>query len=193
MIHLSKFEKFNESNFFKKLIDERKKDKILSKADIQLRRHLSKYLLKKFSFQYLAHVWTGPHKNYKEVDVADFEFIDVMVQPRYNWETNRVNGFLLYLYFVDRYNDKICFHFEDNSPTEKKIDLEYAKPWETKFNNSFNASYVDDPDVIDYNDMSRYPTKKGGGAIYLVPNEYKTFEFLKDVKETLEMITDSLK
>jgi hypothetical protein len=193
MNHLEGFEKFNESNFFKRIIEERKKDKILTKADIQLRKHLKKYFLKKFSFQYSVHVWKSKHENYQEIDVADFEFIDLMIQPRFDWDTDKVEEFFLYLFFIDKYGDKISFHFDMNSPTEKIIDLEYVKPWEMKFENSFNASYVDEEDNINYDDPSRYPTRKGGGAMYLVPNEYKTYEFLKDIKSVLEMINDNFK
>ena len=122
--------KFNESNFFKKLRKERKEDQILRKADNQLKIHLKKYLLKKYSFQYGVVIWKGPHENYEEIDVYDFEFIDIMVQPRYDWNSGKVTNFFLYLYFVDKDGDKFAMYIENDSPTERQGNLEYMKPWD---------------------------------------------------------------
>ena len=189
MNHLCKFDKLNENGFFKKLKEERSKDEILKKADKEIKKHLNKYLNEDYPFQYSVYVWKGPHENYQEIDVADFKFVNIMVHPRWDWNTGKVTELYLYLYFIDRYDDEIVMPFEKNSPTEKKLDLEYCKPWDNRDETSFTAVYSDDEgDDIDYDDKSRYPTRKGGGAMNLVPADYKTTEFLKEVKSTLDMI-----
>jgi len=180
--------KFNEGNFWNKLKKERKEDKVLLQADEEIKKHLNKYLNNDYSFQYSVYVWKGPHENYQEIDVADFKFINIMVAPRYDWNSGKVTEFFLYLYFIDRYGDEIVVPFEKNSPTEKKIDLEYCKPWDKKLDTVLVASYVDVEDEIDYSDESRYPSRKGGGAMNLVPNSYETMNFLSEIKNTLEMI-----
>jgi len=192
MNRLDNFKMF-ESSFFKKQKEKRKQDEVLKKADNQLKEHLKNYMNSDHLFQYSVYVWKSPHENYLEVDIADFKFINIMIEPRYDWNSGKVTDFFLYLYFIDRYGDEIAVHYEMDSPTEKTINLEYAKPWELKPNNSLNASYVDDNDgkEIDYQDMSRYPTRKGGGAMYLVPGDYKTIQFLNEIKSALQMINDS--
>lgn len=72
MKYMNGFEKFNEGNFWKDRQERRKKDKMLKKAEIEIKKHLKKFLLKEFEFQYSTYVWTGPHSNYLEIDVADF-------------------------------------------------------------------------------------------------------------------------
>jgi len=192
MNRLDNFKMF-ESSFFKKQKEEREQDEVLKQADNQLKEHLKNYMNSDYPFQYSVYVWKGPHENYLEVDIADFKFVNIMIQPRYDWNTSKVTDFFLYLYFIDRYGDEIAVHYEMDSPTEKTIDLEYAKPWDLKSENSLRGSYVDnDGDKIDYQDMSRYPTRKGGGAMDLVPGDYKTIEFLKEVKASLEMINDTI-
>lgn len=189
MDRLDDFKMF-ESSFFKKMKEERKQDEILNQADDQLKEHLKSYMNINYPFQYSVHVWKGPHENYLEVDIADFKFIDIMIQPRSDWNTGKVTDFFLYLYFIDRYGDEIAIHYETDSPTEKTIDLEYAKPWDRKPDNVLSASYVDVEDDIDYTDISRYPTRKGGG-MDLVPADYKTIQFLSEIKAALELINDS--
>jgi len=193
MNRLDDFKLF-ESSFFKKQKEEREQDEILKQADNQLKEHLKNYMNENYPFQYSVPVWKGPHENYIEVDIADFKFVNIMIQPRYDWNTSKVTDFFLYLYFIDRYGDEVATYYEMDSPTEKSIDLEYAKPWDLTAENSLRTSYVDDNDgkEIDYQDMSRYPTRKGGGAMDLVPADYKTIQFLKEVKAALGMINDSI-
>jgi len=191
MKHINNFDSFNESSFFRNLKKERKDDKMLSNADNQLKLHLKKYLLKKFSFQYDVVIWKSPSTNYEEIDVYDFEFIDLMIQPRYDWDSGRVTDFFLYLYFVDKDGDKFAMYITDKTPVERMGNLEYMKPWD-KNDNAIQGNYTDsDKDDIDLNNEKHYPRKNGW--LDLVPNEYKTTEFLKEVKSTLEMINDSIK
>ena len=78
--------------------------------------------------------------------------------------------------------------FDLKSPTDKKGDLEYnIEPWE-KNDKCLHGDYMDQPDHSekDYKDSKKYPRKNGW--IDLVPNEYKTTEFLKEVRSTLEMV-----
>lgn len=185
MKHIDNFKVF-ESKFWDKLKQDRKNDKILQRADIDLKLHLKKYLLKKFSFQYSLYIWKSNNENYEEIDVNDFEFIDIMVQP-YFGESEMVEKFFLYLYFVDKDGDKIAVYFTDSSPTEKLCDLDYAKPLE-KNGKVLDGDYTEQPDLDkkDYKNEKIYPLKNS--TIDLVPADYNTIQFLKDVKDALNMI-----
>ena len=192
MKYLSKFDKLNEGGFFKKLKKERSKDLVLKKADEEIKKHLNRFLNQDYPFQYSVYVWKSNSENYQEIDIADFKLVNIMVHPRYDWDTGKVTEFFLYLYFIDRYDDEVVTAFEPNSPTEKMLDLEYCKPWDKKTETSFSATYADDDDDIDYNDPTRYPTRKGGGAMDLVPADYKTYQLLSEIKSTLEIINSQI-
>lgn len=184
MNHIKNFKSF-EGKFWNKLKSESKEDKILKKANIEIKRHLSKYLLKKFPFQYSVYIWKSNHENYEEIDVSDFEFIDIMVQPYYGTPP----GVFFYLIFVDKDGEKIAVDFDKKSPTENLGNLEYMKPWD-KSKMALKGSYMEQPDreKEDYDNPKNYPFKNGW--VDLIPIDYKTITFLKEVKSILEMIND---
>lgn len=183
-----------ETSFFGRMFNKRKEDKNLKKIDNVVKEALKQHINKDFSFQYSVYVWKSKSENYKEIDVADFKLYDILVEPTYAGFSGGVNGIALYMFFTDRYGDKIAFHYGEDSPTTKDIDLEYSKPWDQTLKNVLNASYVDfDSDDVDYNDPSRYPTRKGGGAIILVPNDYNTIKFLESAKELINQFDEQIK
>lgn len=145
-------------------------------------------------FQYSVYVWKSKSENYVEVDVANFKFVDIEIEPRYNLENDNIEESFFSLYFIDRYGDKIKVYFDNTSPTQNKIDLEYAKPWDKKPEVCLSARYADDedkhPDEINYDDPSRYPSRKGGGVIDLVPSDYVAVQLLSTIKGILEQIND---
>ena len=181
--------KFNEGKFWDKMRFNHRIDKNLKKADIEVKKHLKKYLLKKFPFQYAVYIWKSNHENYEEIDVYDFEFIDLMVQQYFGDE---VPSFYLYLVFVDKDGDKFAVDFAEHDPTERIGNLEYMKPWE-RGKNALRGAYMDQPDLEekDYKSDKIYPNKNG--SINLIPNSYETTEFLKDIKSTLKMINQQFK
>jgi hypothetical protein len=187
MNHIDNFKTF-EGNFWDKLKGESKEDKMLRKANIEIKRHLSKYLLKKFPFQYAVYIWKSNSENYEEIDVSDFEFIDIMAQPYYG----KPPGVFFYLIFVDKDGEKIAVDFNQKSPTERLGNLEYLKPWE-KSKMALKGNYMEQPDwgKEDFDNPDNYPHKNSW--IDLVPADYKTVSFLKEVKSILEIVNDQVK
>jgi len=189
MNRIDNFKTF-EGKFWDKNKYQRKRNKVLRQGDILIKRELKKYLLKKFSFQYSVYIWKGNHENYEEIDVSDFELIDIYLEHQFTWTSDKSVGVFIYLIFVDKDGEKIAVHFNDKTPTEKMGDLEYdIKPWE-KNEKVLRGDYMDHPDYEkeDFEGDKIYPRKNGW--IDLVPNEYKTTEFLKEVKSILEMVND---
>ena len=189
MNRIDNFKTF-EGKFWDKNTYQRKRNKVLREGDILIKQLLKKYLLNKFSFQYAVYIWKSNHENYEEIDVADFELIDIYLEHQFTWTSDKSVGVFIYLIFVDKDGDKIAVHFIDKTPTEKMGNLEYdIKPWE-KNEKTLHGDYMDHPDYEkeDFEGDKIYPRKNGW--IDLVPNEYKTTEFLKEVKSILEMLND---
>jgi hypothetical protein len=213
MKHINNFDTYNEGlldEFNKENEKETKEDRIkrqkkynehkrsvrkqLKKADDQIRKELGSKLNKNYLFQYGVYVWKSNNENYEEIDVADFKFVDIQIEPRYNWDNDNVEEVFFSLFFTDRDGENISVYFDKTSPTQNKIDLEYAKPWEKKHESCLKASYTKDADKhtdeMEFDNPKSYPRKSEWFDI--VPNDYAATQLLSTIKGVLEQINDSI-
>lgn len=187
-----------ESDKLDKELEEKKRkqeeaERLDKEADEQvekgLKQHFKDFFGKKYKFQYEQTIWTTKHSNYPEIDVVDFTFNGMKPEYRFDWDTEKITGLYLTLSFTDRYDKVVEVYFDEKSPTEKLLDLEYCKPWDKKFTVILHGNYKEKTD-IDYDDESSYPHRTD--YMDLVPAEYSTYNLLKEVqfflKETNKLI-----
>ena len=162
-------------NDYKNFLNEDKK------SDVSLDEYITHFLNKKFKFQYCEIVWKSGGGNYKEIDTADFVFKSANIEPRVDWKSDKVVGVYLIINLIDRYGDELQVYFDTTSPTTNKVDLEYAKPWETNYETILVGNHRNRKD------------KTKGDRVQLVPVEYKTTEMLEELKSILEELNDQIK
>jgi hypothetical protein len=176
----------------KKLKEISKQNKLIRRAeskdmDDELNKTLKQYIDKDYSFQYSQYVWKSNNSNYEEIDVADFIFKGINVEPSYDLNSDIVKKVFFILNFIDRYGNLIEVPLFEYTPINKIVDLEYANLAE-RSNKVMRGNFDDDD--IDYDDPSSYP--KRHCSIDLVPNDYKTIELLKEIKFLLKEINENL-
>lgn len=169
----------------------KKKRADFKEADDKLNELLKSYIGKKYKFQYSQFVWKSKSENYNEIDTTDFLFTGINIEPRYDWNSNKMVAAYFTLNFTDRYNNNVEVVFEEDSPTENKIDLEYAKPWELKRDIALRGTYDYKLSGFDYDNPDNYPHRNI--SVELVPNDYKTVTLLQEIKNILQGVNDTIK
>jgi hypothetical protein len=169
---------------------DKKEKEAFDKLHKELNEHLKDYLNKKYKFQYQQIVWKSQNSNYPEIDVADFTFNELKAD--YRMGLGKGDGMDMYfmLRFTDRYNKVVEIMFDENSPTEKKLDLEYCKPWDMKSSTILMGNYVDKTD-IDYDNPKSYPHK--ADYMELVPAAYDTYNLLGELKTLIVQANELIK
>jgi hypothetical protein len=173
----------------RKEMDEKEKE-AFDKLQQGLNEHLKDYLNKKYKFQYQQIIWKSQNSNYPEIDVVDFIFNDV--KAHYRGGLSEADGMDMYfmLYFTDRYNKVVEIMFDEKSPTDKKLDLEYCKPWDMKSSTILTGNYVDKTN-IDYDNPKSYPHK--ADYMNLVPASYDTYNLLGELKTLIIAANELIK
>ena len=178
-----------------KLIDaEHEENKKKQRADFKdtddkLNELLKNFIRQKYKFQYSQYVWKSKHENYKEIDTTDFLFNGINLEPRFDWNSNKMVGAYFTLNFIDRYNNGVEVIFEEDSPTENKIDLEYSKPWELR-DKSLRGTYDYKLSGFNYDNPDNYPHRNV--SVDLVPADYKTITLLQEIKGILQEVNDTI-
>lgn len=159
-------------------------------TDDALNIALKSFIGQKYKFQYSQYVWKSKSENYPEIDVADFTFNGINTEPRFDWDSGKMTEVFFSLNFTDRYNHNIEIYFDEKSPTDKQIDLEYSKPWELR-DKSLRGDYGVGLSSIDYDDPNSYPNRHGN--VDMVPAEYKTNTLLQEIKSILQQANETIK
>jgi len=165
-------------------------EEALSKLNQELQQHLEPFLNKKFKFQYEQIVWKSNSSNFREIDIADFTFNGLEPDLRTDWNTNKITDLFLTLHLTDRYNKVVEVWFDEKSPTEKLLDLEYCKPWDKNFSTILHGNYQDKQE-IDYKNPDSFPHK--ADYMDLVPAEYNTYNLLKELKFFVEQANEHIR
>ncbi len=170
----------------------RKANKALTEAENQINNHISKFINKKYGFQYSVVVWKSKNSNYTEIDHDQLTFNGVEIEPTYYSNSDIATGAFFYLKFTDKNNDEVSIYFPSDAITQNEIDLEYAKPWDLskKALRGDVADKEEDLDKIDYDDPNRYPNRDS--HFVYVPSEYKTIELLTELKELLQSLNEQI-
>lgn len=170
----------------------RNANKALLKAESEMNKHISKFINKKYGFQYSVVIWTSKSSNYKEIDHEQLTFNGLQIEATYYNNSDVPTGAFFYLSFTNKDNDEVLIYFPDDAITQNEIDLEYAKPWD--FEKTLRGDVGDkeiDIDKTDFSDPSRYPNR--GTHFNFVPSEYSTIELLTELKGLLQQINDQVK
>lgn len=160
------------------------------KINNQINNLLKHFINQKFKFQYEQIIWKSHNSNYPEIDVADFIFKGVSLEPIWDLHTEKLIDVFFNITFIDRYNKEVIVYFDKKSPTDKKLDLEYANPWDKNYSTILHGNYKDKT-KIDYDDPKSYPNK--ADYMDLVPSEYRTTELLGELKGILQQSNEQIK
>ena len=175
----------------KNKINKQKRREDFKDMDDALRLQLKSFLNKKYKFQYDQVIWRHKSSNYQEIDIAEFEFIDINIEPIFDWNSGKMTDIFFILTFKDRYNHLIEINFNNDSPTDKKLDLEYDKPIDRNFKAILHGDYGHGYSDINYEDPNIYPHR--GGSVDLVPSEYQTYQLLSELKDIMEQLNKDIK
>ena len=171
--------------------NKKKRREEFKEADDAINKAISSFINQKYKFQYSQYVWKSKSENYPEIDVADFTFKGVNLEPRFDWNSLKLTDVFLTLNFVDRYDHNIEVYFDEECPTDKQIDLEYSKPWDLKRDKALRGDYGVGFSSIDYDDPKSYPNRHGN--VDMVPAEYRTNVLLGELKSLLQQANEEIK
>lgn len=172
-------------------VNKKKRREEFKQADDAINATLKSFIGQKYSFQYSQYIWKSNSENYPEIDVADFTFKGINMEPRYDWNSLKLTDVFLTLNFTDRYDHNIEVYFDEECPTDKQIDLEYSKPWDLKRDKALRGDYGVKSSSINYDDPKSYPNRHGN--VDMVPAEYRTNVLLQEIKGILQQANEEIK
>jgi len=162
----------------------------MDKADKATNDIIKHFINQKFKFQYLQTVWKSSSSNYSEIDTVDFIFKGVKIEWRWDWDSGAATEIYFTMKLIDRYDKEVDVVFDEKSPTDKKLDLEYCKPWDRNFSTILHGNYTTQT-KIDYDNPNSYPHKQEW--MDLVPAEYATYNLLGELKAIIQQANEEIK
>ena len=97
-----------------------------------MNKHISKFINKKYGFQYSVVIWTSKSSNYKEIDHDQLTFNGLQIEATYYNNSDLPTGAFFYLSFTNKDNDEV-FIFNNwtfsSSPTINPFDHPVYDIW----------------------------------------------------------------